>query len=53
MPKGFVDSLNLFRQALEKLLSEFVPIEGTKFLQYVDDLLMAGPNDKGVRAVHY
>ncbi|RMC13518.1 hypothetical protein DUI87_08594 [Hirundo rustica rustica] len=49
LPQGFVDSSNLFGQALEQLLSKFSPGEGTKILQYVDDLLIAGPEEKKVR----
>ncbi|RMC19761.1 hypothetical protein DUI87_03325 [Hirundo rustica rustica] len=49
LPQGFIDSPNLFGQALEKLLSEFVPVKGTKLLQYVDDLLVAGPREEDVR----
>ncbi|TRZ07807.1 hypothetical protein HGM15179_019300 [Zosterops borbonicus] len=49
LPQGFVDSLYLFGQALEQLLSQFEPIEGTKLLQYVDDLLVAGPKEEDVR----
>ncbi|KFO62052.1 hypothetical protein N302_11654, partial [Corvus brachyrhynchos] len=49
LPQGFVDSPNLFGQALEQLLSQFEPIQGTKLLQYVDDLLVAGPTEKDVR----
>ncbi|TRZ07473.1 hypothetical protein HGM15179_019632 [Zosterops borbonicus] len=45
LPQGFVDSPNLFGQALEQLLSQFEPIEGTKLLHYVDDLLVAGPKE--------
>ncbi|RMC18965.1 hypothetical protein DUI87_03564 [Hirundo rustica rustica] len=44
--KGFVDSPNLFGQAIEQLLIKFSPGEGTKILQYVDDLLIAGPEEK-------
>lgn len=50
MPQGFVDSPNLFRQALEQVLSNFVPTGGTKLLQYVDDLLVAGQGEGEVRA---
>ncbi|RMC05573.1 hypothetical protein DUI87_18770 [Hirundo rustica rustica] len=47
--EGFVDSPHLFGQALEQLLSQFVPIRGTKLLQYVDDLLVVGPKEEEVR----
>ncbi|RMC20849.1 hypothetical protein DUI87_01702 [Hirundo rustica rustica] len=46
LPQGFVDSPNLFRQALEQLLSQFSPRKGTKILQYVDDLLVAGETEE-------
>ncbi|TRZ17326.1 hypothetical protein HGM15179_009775 [Zosterops borbonicus] len=49
LPQSFVDSPNLFGQALEQSLSQFVPIEGTKLLQYGDDLLEAGPKEEDVR----
>ncbi|RMC17331.1 hypothetical protein DUI87_05912 [Hirundo rustica rustica] len=49
LPQGFVDSPNLFGQALEKLLSQFSPRKGTKILQYVDDLLVADETEEGVR----
>ncbi|RMC09772.1 hypothetical protein DUI87_13559 [Hirundo rustica rustica] len=47
LPQGFVDSPNLFGQALEKLLSQFSPRKGTKILQYVDDLLVASETEEG------
>ncbi|RMB93249.1 hypothetical protein DUI87_30371 [Hirundo rustica rustica] len=50
LPQGFVDSPNLFGQALEQLLSQFSPGEGTKILQYIDDLLIAGQEEGKVRA---
>lgn len=50
MPQEFVDSPNLFGQALEQLLNQFVQIEGTKLLQYVDNLLVANPKEKDVKA---
>ncbi|RMC19790.1 hypothetical protein DUI87_03354 [Hirundo rustica rustica] len=50
LPQGFVDSPNLFGQALEQLLSQFSPREGTKILQYVDDLLIAGQEEGNVKA---
>ncbi|RMB89362.1 hypothetical protein DUI87_34274 [Hirundo rustica rustica] len=46
LPQGFVDSPNLFGQALEQLLSQFSPRRGTKILQYVDDLLVAGKTEE-------
>ncbi|RMB92506.1 hypothetical protein DUI87_31056 [Hirundo rustica rustica] len=49
LPQGFMDSPNLFGQALEKLLSQFSPRKGTKILQYVDDLLVTGETEEGVR----
>ncbi|RMC16669.1 hypothetical protein DUI87_06608 [Hirundo rustica rustica] len=49
LPQGFVDSPNLFGQALEQLLSQFSPRKGTKILQYVDDLLVAGETEGDVR----
>ncbi|RMC20148.1 hypothetical protein DUI87_00994 [Hirundo rustica rustica] len=49
LPQGFVDSPNLFGQALEQLLSQFSPRKGTKILQYVDDLLVAGETEEEVR----
>lgn len=49
LPQGFVDSPNLFGQALEQVLSHFVPMEGTKLLQYVDDLLIAGLREEDVK----
>ncbi|RMC21526.1 hypothetical protein DUI87_02392 [Hirundo rustica rustica] len=50
LPQGFVDSPNLFGQALEQLLSKFSPGEGTKILQYVDDLLIARSEEKRQKA---
>ncbi|RMC21777.1 hypothetical protein DUI87_02646 [Hirundo rustica rustica] len=47
---GFVDSPNLFGQALEQLLSQFSLREGTKILQYIDDLLIAGQEEGNVKA---
>ncbi|TRZ09372.1 hypothetical protein HGM15179_017729, partial [Zosterops borbonicus] len=35
LPQGFVESSNLFGQALEHLLTQFTTKEGTKLLQYV------------------
>ncbi|RMC19215.1 hypothetical protein DUI87_03820 [Hirundo rustica rustica] len=49
LPQGFVDSPNLFGQALEQLLSQFSPRKGTKILQYVDDLLVSGETEEDVR----
>ncbi|TRZ09457.1 hypothetical protein HGM15179_017649 [Zosterops borbonicus] len=49
LPQGFVESPNLFGQALEQLLTQFTPREGTKLLQCVDDLLIAGPTEESVR----
>lgn len=49
LPQGFVDSPNLFGQALEQVLSQFEPVDGTKLLQYADDLLVAGQSEKEVR----
>ncbi|RMB96460.1 hypothetical protein DUI87_27135 [Hirundo rustica rustica] len=49
LPQGFVDLPNLFGQALEQLLSQFSPRKGTKILQYVDDLLVAGETEEDVR----
>ncbi|RMB88636.1 hypothetical protein DUI87_34975 [Hirundo rustica rustica] len=49
LPQGFVDLPNLFGQALEQLLSLFSPRKGTKILQYVDDLLVAGETEGDVR----
>lgn len=49
MPQGFIDFPKLFGQALEHVLSHFVPTEGTKLPQYVDDLLVAGPREEVVR----
>lgn len=49
LPQGFVDSPNLFGQALEQLFSQFEPVKGTKLLQYVDDLLVAGPIELDVK----
>ncbi|NXR85246.1 POK7 protein, partial [Hypocryptadius cinnamomeus] len=50
LPQGFVDSPNLFGQALEQVLSKFTPVKGTKLLQYVDDLLIPGPREELIRA---
>ncbi|TRZ16785.1 hypothetical protein HGM15179_010294 [Zosterops borbonicus] len=49
LPQGFVESPNLFGQALEHLLTQFTPKEETKLLQYVDDLLIARSSKKSVR----
>ncbi|KFO57809.1 hypothetical protein N302_07169, partial [Corvus brachyrhynchos] len=49
LSQGFVDSPNLFGQALEQLLSQSEPVKGTKLLQYVDDLLVAGPIELDVK----
>lgn len=42
VPQGFTESPNLFEPALERMLQSFEPPEGTKLLQYVDDLVIAG-----------
>lgn len=44
-----MDSPNLFGQALEQLFSQFEPVKGIKLLQYVDDLLVAGPIELDVK----
>ncbi|XP_058713386.1 uncharacterized protein LOC131588511 [Poecile atricapillus] len=49
LPQGFVESPNLFGQALEQLLTQFIPEEETKLLQYVDDLLIAGTTEEQVK----
>ncbi|RMB88046.1 hypothetical protein DUI87_35558 [Hirundo rustica rustica] len=49
LPQRFVDLPNLFRQALEQLLSRFSPRKRTKILQYVDNLLVAGETEEDVR----
>ncbi|TRZ20758.1 hypothetical protein HGM15179_006361 [Zosterops borbonicus] len=49
LPQAFVESPNLFGQALEHLLTQFTPKEETKLLQYVDDLLIAGSSEESVR----
>ncbi|KFV67296.1 hypothetical protein N307_10183, partial [Dryobates pubescens] len=50
LPQGFTESPNLFGQALEQILQEYQPTPGITLLQYVDDLLIAGENEEGVRA---
>ncbi|TRZ09973.1 hypothetical protein HGM15179_017135 [Zosterops borbonicus] len=40
---------HLIGQALEHLLTQFTPKAGTKLLQYVDDLLIAGSSEESVR----
>ncbi|RMC04067.1 hypothetical protein DUI87_19404 [Hirundo rustica rustica] len=42
LPQGFTESPNLFGQALEKLLEQFVLRRQVQMLQYVDDLLISG-----------
>ena len=38
LPQGFTESPNLFGQALEEILQQFIPIGEVQILQYVDDL---------------
>ena len=49
LPQGFTESPNLFGQALEKILQEYVVNENTILIQYVDDLLIAGKEEAIVR----
>lgn len=49
LPQGFTESPNLFGQALEELLKQFVTSRETKILQYVDDLLVSGGSEQEVR----
>jgi hypothetical protein len=41
-PQGFIDSLHLFGQILEKILEKFILDPHMCLLQYVDDLLLSG-----------
>ncbi|RMC06087.1 hypothetical protein DUI87_17632 [Hirundo rustica rustica] len=49
LPQGFTESLNLFGQALEKLLEQFHPKGPVQILQYVDDLLVSGEDQLEVK----
>lgn len=49
LPQGFTESPNLFGQALEQILEDYDRMPGTKMIQYVDDLLIAGKDEKIVR----
>lgn len=49
LPQGFTESPNLFGQALEDLLLNFITEPGVKLVQYVDDLLIAGEDQEKVR----
>lgn len=49
LPRGFTESLNLFGQAIEKLLQQFRPSDNVQILQYVDDLLISGEREEPVR----
>ncbi|RMC20678.1 hypothetical protein DUI87_01530 [Hirundo rustica rustica] len=49
LPQGFTESPNLFGQALEQILQDFVPAPGLTLIQYVDDLLIAGQTEEQVR----
>ncbi|RMC08975.1 hypothetical protein DUI87_13972 [Hirundo rustica rustica] len=49
LPQGFTESPNLFGQALEQILQDFVPASGLTLIQYVDDLLIAGQTEEQVR----
>lgn len=49
LPQGFTESPNLFGQILEQILEQFQPPEGVLLLQYVDDLLLSGPEEAEVR----
>ncbi|KAF4797297.1 endogenous retrovirus group K member 19 Pol protein-like protein [Turdus rufiventris] len=49
LPQGFTESPNLFGQALEGLLEQFVPAGEVQILQYVDDLLISGKEQSEVK----
>ncbi|KFU83449.1 hypothetical protein M959_00065, partial [Chaetura pelagica] len=49
LPQGFTESPNLFGQALEQILQEYVPNPEITLIQYVDDLLIAGRQENIVR----
>lgn len=49
LPQGFTESPNLFGQALESLLEQFVPEQEVQILQYVDDLMVSGKGKEQVR----
>ncbi|KFO69228.1 hypothetical protein N303_00048, partial [Cuculus canorus] len=49
LPQGFTESTHLFGQALEQILTDYSLREGIVLLQYVDDLLIAGKEEKRVR----
>ena len=48
LPQGYRESPVLFRQALQKILREFTPPSGVRLLQWVDDLLLSGEQEKVV-----
>lgn len=49
LPQGFTESPNLLGQILEQILEHFQPPEGVLLLQYVDDLLLSGPEKVEVK----
>ncbi|KFQ03255.1 hypothetical protein N330_04351, partial [Leptosomus discolor] len=49
LPQGFTESPNLFGEALEQLLESYELDPGLIFIQYVDDLLIAGKTQEEVR----
>ena len=49
LPQGFTESPNLFGQALQGLLEQFVPGGEVQILQCVDDLLISGKEQSEVK----
>ncbi|RMC03780.1 hypothetical protein DUI87_19533 [Hirundo rustica rustica] len=49
LPQGFMESPNLFRQALEKILQAFPTPPRIQIIQYVDDLLLSGEDEAEVK----
>lgn len=50
LPQGFTESPNIFGQALEGLLEQFVLGGEVQILQYVDDLLISRKEQSEVKA---
>ncbi|KAF4801724.1 endogenous retrovirus group K member 113 Pol protein-like protein [Turdus rufiventris] len=48
LPQGYTESWVLSGQALQKILRMFTPPSGLKLLQYVDNLLLSGEQEKVV-----
>ena len=49
LPQAFTESPNLFGQALEQVLNTYELNPEVTLVQYVDDILLAGENQKAVR----